>query len=165
MRCLWRDSSEPCVCLRLTWGSRLSWPAYGEARVSDLKLRKIEVPYDFQAVFTDMYRRGFTDGLPVIPPTEASVKELLDYTSLPPDEILGIIPPDDEPLTAAQAAINSVMAGCLPEYFPVVVAAVKAVTAPQFNLLGIQTTTNPVAPVLVVNGPVRELLDINSRRG
>jgi hypothetical protein len=133
--------------------------------VSDLKLRKIEVPFDFQAVFTDMYRRGFTDGLPVIPPTEAAVKELLDYASLPPDEVLGSIPPDDEPLTATQAAINSVMAGCLPEYFPVVVAAVKAVTAPKFNLLGIQTTTNPVAPVLVVNGPVRELLDINSRRG
>jgi hypothetical protein len=133
--------------------------------VSDLKFRKIEVAHDFQAVFTDMYRRGFTDGLPVIPATEAAVKEMVDFVSLAPDEILGVIPPDDEPLTVAQAAINSVMAGCLPEYFPVVIAAVRAVTAPEFNLLGIQTTTNPVAPVLVINGPVRELLDINSRRG
>jgi hypothetical protein len=137
----------------------------GEARMSDLKLRKIEVPYDFQTVFTDMYRRGFTDGLPVIPATEDAVKQMLDYVSLAPDEVLGIIPPDDEPLTAAQAAINSVMAGCLPEFFPVLIAAVKAVTEPKFNLLGIQTTTNPVGPVLVINGPVRELLDINSRRG
>lgn len=93
--------------------------------MSDLKPRKIEVPCDFQTVFTDMYRRGFTDGLPVIPATEATVQEMLDYVSLRPDEVLGIIPPDDEPLTAAQAAINTVMAGCLPEYFPVVLAAVS----------------------------------------
>jgi hypothetical protein len=112
-----------------------------------------------------MYWRGFTDGLPVIPPTEDAVLEMLAGAGLDPDEIIAIIPPDDEPLSVAKTAINAVMAGCLPQYFPVVIAAVKAVTAPQFNLLGIQTTTNPVAPVLVINGPVRSLLDINCERG
>jgi hypothetical protein len=127
-------------------------------------LRKVSVAADFRAVFNDMYSRGFTDGLPVIPPTEDAVREMLEHVAMDPDETLAVIPPDDEPLSAAKAAINTVMAGCLPEYFPVVIAAVKAVTAPQFNLLGIQTTTNPVAPVLVINGPVRELLDINCGR-
>jgi hypothetical protein len=127
-------------------------------------LRKVGVRHDFRAVFNDMYGRGFTDGLPVIPPTEDAVQEMLDHTGMEPDEAIAIIPPDDEPLTVAKAAINAVMAGCLPEYLPVVIAAVKAVTAPQFNLLGIQTTTNPVAPVLVINGPVRALLDINCGR-
>ena len=128
-------------------------------------LRKVRVADDFRAIFSDMYGRGFTDGLPVIPPTEDLVREMLDHASLDPGEIIAVIAPDDEPLSVAKAAINAVMAGCLPEYFPVVIAAVKAVTAPRFNLLGIQTTTNPVAPVLVINGPVRELLDINCGRG
>lgn len=129
-----------------------------------LGLRKVKVPHDFRAIFSDMYRRGFTDGLPVTPPTEDAVHEMLDYAAMEPDQIIAVVPPDDEPLSAAKAAINTVMAGCLPEYFPVVIAAVKAVTAPHFNLLGIQTTTNPVAPVLVVNGPARNLLDINCGR-
>jgi len=90
-----------------------------------------------------MYKRGYTDGLPVIPPTEEAVCEMLDHAAVDPEDIIAVVPPDDEPLTAAKAAINAVMAGCLPEYFPVVIAAVKAVTAPEFNLLGIQTTTNP----------------------
>lgn len=128
-------------------------------------LRKIRVQNDFRSVFSDMYRRGYTDGLPVIPPTEESVQEMLDYSAVDAEEVIAIVPPDDEPLSGAKAAINAVMAGCLPEYFPVVIAAIKAVTAPQFNLLGIQTTTNPVAPVLVVNGPVRNLLEINCGRG
>ena len=128
-------------------------------------LRKFRVRSDHRAVFGDMYRRGFTDGLPVIPPTREAVEEMIDYAGLDPAEVIGLIPPDDEPLTVAKAAINAVMAGCLPEYFAVVIAAVKAVTAAQFNLLGIQTTTNPVAPILVINGPVRRLLDINCARG
>jgi len=124
----------------------------------------LSVAHDFPAIFADMYGRGFTDGLPVIPPTEEAVRQMLEGSGMDPDEVIAIIPPSDEPLSVAMAAINAVMAGCLPEYFPVVVAAVKAVTAPQFNLLGIQTTTNPVAPVLVINGPVRQILDINCER-
>lgn len=130
-----------------------------------LDSRRVEVRNDARTIFSDMYRRGFTDGLPVIPPTDDAVWEMLDHIAMGPEEIIAIIPPDDEALSAAKAAINAVMAGCLPEYFPVVIAAVKAVTAPPFNLLGVQTTTNPVAPVLVINGPVRALLDINCRRG
>lgn len=111
--------------------------------VRTLNVRKIKVAHESRAIFSDMYKRGYTDGLPVIPPTEEAVCEMLDHAAVDPEDIIAVVPPDDEPLTAAKAAINAVMAGCLPEYFPVVIAAVKAVTAPEFNLLGIQTTTNP----------------------
>ena len=67
--------------------------------------------------------------------------------------------------TIDKLAINAVMAGCLPEYFPVVIAALRARAEPDFDLLGIQTTTNPVAPVLVINGPIREQIGINCGRG
>jgi hypothetical protein len=133
--------------------------------MTTLVSNRIRAPNDLRAVFDDMERRGFTDGLPVIPPTEERVHEMLDYVGMAPDELIAVVPPEGGPATAEKVAINAVMAGCRPEYMSVVVAAVRAVTQPQFNLLGIQTTTNPVAPVLVVNGPVRERIGINSRRG
>jgi hypothetical protein len=133
--------------------------------MTTLGSNRIRAPYDFRAAFDDMERRGYTDGLPVIPPTEERVREMLDYVGMKPDELVAVVPPEGGPATAEKIAINAVMAGCLPEYLPVVIAAVRAVTQPQFNLLGIQTTTNPVGPVLVVNGPVRDRIGIHSRRG
>ena len=130
-----------------------------------LTSQRFQAPSDFGAVFSDMYRRGFTDGLPVIPPTAEAVQALLDYAGVEPGRLVGILPPEGGPATAEKLAINAVMAGCLPEYFPVVIAAVQAIADPKFNLLGIQTTTNPVGPVLVVNGPIRAQLDINCARG
>lgn len=120
---------------------------------------------DHGAVFTDMYARGFTDGLPVIPPTPSAVLAMLDAVRLAPDELIAVVPPERGPASAEKVAINAVMAGCLPEYFPVVIAALRAVCEPKFNLLGVQTTTNPVSPVLIVNGPLRNALDINCGRG
>ena len=116
-------------------------------------------------MFDDMYGHGFTDGLPVIPPTEEAVWEMLDLAGVSPDETIAIVPPDNVAVSAEKIAINAVMAGCLPEYFPVVLAAVKAAVEPQFNLLGIQTTTSPVAPVVVINGPIRARIGVNSQRG
>lgn len=123
------------------------------------------VQADPSAVFDDMYRRGFTDGLPVIPPTQTAVLAMLEHCGLAPETEIAVVAPDNAIVTAEKVAINAVMAGCLPEYLPVVIAALKAVAEPRFNLLGVQATTNPVSPVLVVNGPVRKLLDINSGRG
>lgn len=133
--------------------------------MSRLVSRRVKAPADFRGVFDDMYRRGFTDGLPVIPPTEDAVVEMLEHARLAPDEVIAIVPPDNAAVTAEKVAINAVMAGCLPAYLPVVIAALKAVVEPKFNLLGIQTTTNPVAPVLVINGPIRNQIEINSKRG
>src|SRR6185295_19343688 len=126
---------------------------------------KLRVENDFGAVFSDMYGRGYTDGLPVIPPTEPAVRAMLEAANLEPNALLGVVPPEGGPATAEKVAINAVMAGCLPEYFPVVVAAIRAITEPKFNLLGVQTTTNPVGPVLIVNGPIRNEIGVNSGRG
>lgn len=133
--------------------------------MSTLASARITVADDFGAVFNDMYARGFTDGLPVIPPTERAVLAMLAAARMPPDELIAVVPPERGPATAEKVAINAVMAGCLPEYFPVVVAAIRAVCEPKFNLLGVQTTTNPVGPVLIINGPLRNALDIHCGRG
>ncbi len=133
--------------------------------MSALESRRYRTGADVSAVFADMYKRGFTDGLPVIPPTEDAVLAMLAAAQLPADALIAVVAPNNSLVTAEKIAINAVMAGCLPEYFPVVIAALKAVAEPKFNLLGVQATTNPVAPVLVVNGPVRKLLDINCGRG
>jgi hypothetical protein len=133
--------------------------------MSTLVSRRLHAPADFRGVFDDMYRRGFTDGLPVIPPTEDAVWAMLDYARLEPDHVIAILPPDDAPATAEKVAINAVMAGCLPEYLPVLAAALAAAVEPKFNLLAIQTTTNPAGPVMVVNGPIRHAIELNCGRG
>lgn len=130
-----------------------------------LNSTRIDGPDDMAALFTHMVNLGITDGLPVIPPTEKLVQEMVDYVGLQPDQEIAVIPPERGVATVEKLAINAVMAGCLPEYFPVVIAAIRAVADPRFDLLGIQTTTNPVSPVLVINGPVRNEIGINCRRG
>ena len=86
----------------------------------------------------------------IIPPTEAAVKEMLAGTDLPPDHVVGRITPEMRAATVEKIAINAVMAGCLPTYLPVLIAAVKACADPAFNLQAIQATTNPVAIWLIV---------------
>lgn len=129
---------------------------------------RFKVTGNFESVFDDMYRRGVTDGLPVMPPTENAVLAMLaaaPHMDIAPDALIALVPPERGPATAEKIAINAVMAGCLPEYFPVVVAAMRAITEPKFNLLGVQTTTNPVGPVLIINGPIRKQLEIHCGRG
>jgi len=117
------------------------------------------------ALFTRMAELGYTDGLPVIPPTENLVRGMIEYAGHAPDEVIGVIAPENGVATIEKLAINAVMAGCLPEYFPVVIAAIRAVVDPHFDLLGIQTTTNPVSPVLIINGPIRTKIGIQCGRG
>ena len=97
--------------------------------------------------------RGWTDGLPIVPPTEAAVRELLRWTDRDPRELIGILPPRQGEATVEKIAANAVMAGCRPEYFPVVLAAIEALADVDFNLDSVQATTHPVTPLLVVNGP------------
>ena len=118
-----------------------------------------------ESVFQFMIDQGWSDGLPVIPPTADRVQAMLDYAQQDASELVGYINPDAGSATVEKIAVNAVMAGCLPEYMPVLIAAVQAITEPSFNIHGLQTTTNPVSPLLIVNGPVRETIGLNSGRG
>jgi len=106
--------------------------------------------------------RGWTDGLPIVPPTEAAVAEFLGWTDRDPREVVGVLPPRQGEATVERLAINAVMAGCRPEYLPVVVAAIEALADPLFNLDSVQATTHPVAPLIVVNGPIGRELGLNA---
>ena len=106
---------------------------------------------EFEATF----ERGWSDGLPVVPPTEKRVLRMLAGTSRDPQEVVGLVPPNLARPTVEKVAINAVMAGCKPEYLPVVLAAVEAVLDPAFAMHGVLATTMFVGPVLVVNGPIR----------
>ena len=111
------------------------------------------------------YEQGWTDGLPVIPPTEDLVLHMIEACSLPGNRILGRMPPLNGTVTAEKVAINTVMAGCKPDYMPVVLAAVKAVLQPQFNVGSITTTTGGAAPLLIVSGPIANQLGIHGGTG
>src|SRR5690242_6409872 len=97
--------------------------------MSKTAARVLEGPDDFRAAFDDIYRRGWTDGLPVIPPAEAYVREMLDANGLSAraDEVIAELAPDGAPATIEKIAINAVMAGCRDEYLPVLIAAVQAI--------------------------------------
>lgn len=110
-------------------------------------------------------RRGWSDGLPMVPPTAARVKEALALTPLAPTEVLGEVEPLKGLATVEKIAANAVMAGCRPEYLPVVLAAVAAVLDPDFNMRGVQTTDENVTPLLIVNGPVARELAVNGSFG
>jgi hypothetical protein len=107
-------------------------------------------------------RNGWTDGLPIVAPTEERVLSFLDAVNLTPAELVGIEPVRRRHITAEKVAIAAVMAGCLPEYMPVVVAIVKAMCEPQFGLHGSSASTGGSAPFIVVNGPVRSALGMNA---
>ncbi len=119
---------------------------------------------DPDAAFEFYYERGWTDGLPIVPPTEDKVAAMIDALRRRPADVVAVVAPRMAEATAEKVAINMVMAGCLPEHAPVVAAAVTAMCRPTFNLHGIQTTTNPVAPLLLINGPVRARIDLNCGR-
>jgi hypothetical protein len=109
------------------------------------------------------YSQGWTDGLPVVPPTDERVAAFLGHLQRDRDEVLGGVPERRRFVTVEQVAANAVMAGCLPEYAPVVVAAVEAIVQPQFNLVGPSASLGGSAILLIVNGPVVEQLQINCR--
>jgi hypothetical protein len=110
-----------------------------------------------------MFARGWSDGLPLVPPTEERVLRMLDGTSRDPQEVIGLVPPALAAATVEKIAVNAVMAGCKPEYLPVVLAAVEAVLDESFAMHGVLATTGFVGPVLVVNGPVRGRIGMNAK--
>ena len=109
-----------------------------------------------------MYEAGWTDGLPVVPPTGERIREFVDYLGRSPDDLVAELPPLGGRATVERIAANAVMAGCLPQYMPVVVAALEAMMDDRFNLRGVQCSTGIHTPLVIVNGPIVRELDINS---
>ncbi|WRL64199.1 hypothetical protein U6N30_32370 [Blastococcus brunescens] len=105
--------------------------------------------------------RRWSDGLPLVPPTEELVARAVAATGRAAGEVLGLVPPSNRGATVGAVAANAVMAGCPPELMPVVVAAVEAALVPSFNLQALTTTTHPVTPLVIVHGPVAERLGFN----
>ena len=121
--------------------------------------------FEFPGAYDDVdalyQERGWTDGLPIVAPTDARVQAFLNWTDRDPREIVGVLPPRQGEATVEKIAINAVMAGCKPQYLPVVITAIEALADPLFNLDSVQATTHPVAPLIVVNGPIARELEIN----
>src|SRR3989454_11057328 len=113
----------------------------------------------------ELFARGVTDGLPVVPPTRARVDRVVAASGGAPDALIAMVPPNYGRATIEKIAVNAVMAGCRPEYLPVVIAAVEAVCDEAFDLHGVSATTNAPSPLVIVNGPVRAALDVNCGAG
>lgn len=133
---------------------------------SPLTSKRRRFPADLDELQEALYSAGWTDGLPVIPPTEERVSSWLAQTGYAPDAVIaGPVAPSVSVATAEKVAINAVMAGCLPSYMPVIAAALRGVCDERFNLSAIQTTTHPVAPLIIANGQIRGNLGINCGTG
>ncbi len=111
------------------------------------------------------YDQGWTDGLPVIPATPDLVSRFVAASGRPADAAVALLPPRKGQATVEVIATNAVMAGCRPEYMPVIIAAVEAITDRRYPLEFIQVTTNPMTPFFLVNGPIRKQLDVNCGTG
>ena len=144
-------SVEPGIAERLA----------AEAEGSPLRARRIEIG-SADDVVEFMFDQGLTDGLPVVPPTPERVLHMLTGTRRDPQEVVAVVPPNLAPVTVEKIAINAVMAGCKPEYLPVVIAAIEAICTNEFNIHGVLATTHFVGPILIVNGPIRQRIGMNS---
>ncbi len=143
---------DPDVAARLQAGAAR---ASGRLRARELSIGELEDPLEA------MFDRGFSDGLPLIPPTPERVVAMLDSTSRDAQERVAEIPPYGGEATVEKVAINAVMAGCPPDVFPIVLAAVEAACEPEFALLGLVSTTHPSGPVIAVSGPLSDQVGMN----
>jgi hypothetical protein len=117
---------------------------------------------DAAAAIEAYFEQGWTDGLPVVPPSEAAVRRALDAAGLAGPETIGAIPGRNVRVTADKVAVNAVMAGCKPEYLPVVIAAVRGLADPAFAYHGPASSTGGSAMVVIVSGPIAAALGINA---
>jgi catechol 2,3-dioxygenase-like lactoylglutathione lyase family enzyme len=126
-----------------------------------LRTRRVELA-TLEDEIEAMYDRGWSDGLPLVPPTEARVLRMLEGTTRDPSDIVAVVPPALAEATVEQVAINAVMAGCKPEYLPVVLAAVEGACTDRFNMHGLLCTLYFSGPIVIVNGPIRNRIGMNS---
>lgn len=136
------------------------------ARAGDFpegRVERVAFQGDAFATVNDLfYKRGWTDGLPIVPPTKERVLEMLKGADLDPDFVVARLDPMDGQATVEKIAVNAVMAGCRPEYMPILMAAVEALQDPAFDLRGMATTTNPDTPMMIISGPIVRQLDLNA---
>jgi thiol-disulfide isomerase/thioredoxin len=131
---------------------------FGASRLRSRRIELAELDDDIEMMFA----RGWTDGLPVVPPTEARVLRMLEGTTRPPEHIVATVPPDLAEVSVEKVAIAAVMAGCLPEHLPWVLTAVEAICTDEFNIHGVLATTMPVGPVIVCSGPGTKRVGMNA---
>jgi len=156
------DAALPEIVAKLTQplaAAASSTPA-AQAQAQRVEVTGEDEWLDVQAA---MMERGWGDGLPLVPPTQARVQAMLRYTDLAPTHVVGTLAPRMGAATVEHVAINAVMAGCRPQHMPLLVAAVQAMTRRELNLYGLQTTTHCVAPLMIVNGPLAERLRIHAK--
>ncbi|HTD90706.1 MAG TPA: UGSC family (seleno)protein, partial [Burkholderiales bacterium] len=127
--------------------------------MNSMHVPAVENDASYDIINNYFYEQGWTDGLPIVPPTESRVAAMLaGMLGRDADELISIVPPKMGRATLRQIAVNAVMAGCKPEYLPVVVAALRAVSEPAYGLAHRQTTTHAGAPLIIVNGPIVQRL-------
>ena len=157
---------EGLPVLRPGCGSKTLEPGIAEelaVRFGDVRFgsRTVEIAGS-EDVMEACFERGWTDGLPVVPPTRERVLRMLAGTTRTPDEVIGMVPPDLVECTVEKVAINAVMAGCKPEYLPIVLAAVEAALIDEFAMHGVLCTTMFAGPVVIVNGPMAKAVGMNA---
>ncbi|WP_326509390.1 thioredoxin family protein [Noviherbaspirillum album] len=157
---------ETLPVLRPGCGSKTLEPGIAESLVirygsPGFTSRPMEIAASEDLIET-CYERGWTDGLPVVPPTRERVLRMLAGTTRQPNEVIGIVPPDLAECTVEKVAINAVMAGCKPEYLPIVLAAVEAALVDEFGMHGVLCTTMFAGPMIIVNGPAAKAVGMNS---
>lgn len=148
-------------CASLTNDPRIAEARAVAKRIPLLRSRPFEIGSD-EDEMEALFDRGYTDGLPVVPPTPERVARMLGGTTRAPDAIVAIVPPDLIECTVEKIAVNAVMAGCKPEYLPVVLAAVEAACTDEFNAHGLLCTTWFSGPMVIVNGPIARAIGMNS---
>jgi len=126
-------------------------------RLHSRRIELAELEDEFEAIFA----RGWTDGLPVVPPTEERVLRMLEGTTRDPQDVVATVPPDLVDVTVEKVAIAAVMAGCLPEHLPWVLTAIEAICNDEFNIHGVLATTMPVGPVIICSGPGTQRIGMN----
>lgn len=129
---------------------------------STLHARRVELA-QLEDEIEAMFDRGWSDGLPLVPPTEERVLRMLTGTTRSPQDVVCVVPPDLVEVTVEKVAINAVMAGCKPEYLPWVLTALEACCTDEYNVHGVLATTMPVGPVIICNGPGTRAIGMNSQ--
>ncbi len=135
------------------------------ASTDPLQAERLEVGTDPIEFHVLVIERGWSDGMPLLPPTEARVRALIDATPYYPDDVVSKLPPMDREATVELVAVNGAMAGLAPEAMMHVIATLEAMSEPKYNLFGLSTTTSGVATAIIVNGPSRERLGIDMQAG
>jgi len=131
---------------------------YGDSGLASRRVAIGEWDDEIEACFD----RGWSDGLPVVPPTDARIMRMLEGTIRKPQDVIGLVPPNLVPITVEKVAINAVLAGCKPEYMPVILAALEAALEPEATMHGVLCSTCFSGPIIVVNGPITREIGMNS---